>query len=32
LTHLVSEPPATPVLQALYDEIQTTEQVRRSAS
>ena len=32
LTHLVSEPPATPVLQALYDEIQTTEKVRRSAS
>ena len=32
LTHLVSEPPATPVLQALYDEIQATEQVRRSAS
>ena len=32
LTHLVSEPPASPVLQALYDEIQATEQVRRSAS
>ena len=32
LTHLVSEPPATPVLQALYDEIQATEKVRRSAS
>jgi 2-dehydropantoate 2-reductase len=32
LTHLVSEPPATPVLQALYDEIQTTEKLRRSAS
>ena len=32
LTQLVSEPPATPVLQALYDEIQATEQVRRSAS
>ena len=32
LTHLVTEPPATPVLQALYDEIQATEQVRRSAS
>jgi 2-dehydropantoate 2-reductase len=32
LTHLVSEPPATPVLQALYDEIQTTEKVKRSAS
>ena len=32
LTHLVSEPPATPVLQALYDEIQTTEKVRHSAS
>jgi 2-dehydropantoate 2-reductase len=32
LTHLVSEPPATPVLQALYDEIQTTEKVSRSAS
>ncbi|MDA9798265.1 2-dehydropantoate 2-reductase [Luminiphilus sp.] len=32
LTHLVTEPPATPVLQALYDEIQATEKVRRSAS
>jgi 2-dehydropantoate 2-reductase len=32
LTHLVSEPPATPVLQALYDEIQIAEKVRRSAS
>ena len=32
LTQLVSEPPASPVLQALYDEIQATEQVRRSAS
>jgi ketopantoate reductase len=32
LTDLVSEPPATPVLQALYDEIQIAEKVRRSAS
>lgn len=32
LTHLVSEPPTTPVLQAFYDEIQATEKVRRSAS
>ncbi|MDA8986275.1 2-dehydropantoate 2-reductase [Luminiphilus sp.] len=32
LKHLLSKPPATPVLQALYEEIQGTEKVRRSAS